>query len=38
MAYTVVAWNGDVDVSQWRAGVTEGYHWDVDIRGLCDRL
>ena len=31
MAYTVVAWNGDVDVSQWRAGVTEGYHWDVDI-------
>ena len=38
VAYTVVAWYGDVNVSQWRAGVTEGYHWDVDIGGLCDGL
>ena len=38
VAYTVVAWYGDVNVSQWRAGVTEGYDWDVDIGGLCDGL
>jgi hypothetical protein len=38
VAYAVVARNGNVNVSQWRAGVAEGYHWDVDIGGLGDRL
>lgn len=38
VTYTVVAWYGDVNVSQWGAGVTEAYHRDVDIGSLSDRL
>ena len=38
MTYTVVARNGNVNVSQWRAGVAEANHRDVDIRCLSYRL
>ena len=38
VTYTVVAWYGDVNVSQWRAGVTEANHRDVDIGGFRDWL
>lgn len=38
MRYLVVAWNGDVDVSERGVGVAEGDGGDVDVRGLSQRL
>ena len=38
MTYKVVARNGNVNVTQWRVGVGEGYHWDVNVGCLCYRL
>ncbi len=37
-SYLVVAWNGNVDVSQWGVGVAESNGWDVDVRGFGQRL
>ncbi|MCM8651564.1 hypothetical protein MZO44_15880, partial [Lactiplantibacillus sp. E932] len=34
----VVAWDGNVDVSQRGVGVAEGNGWDVDVRGFSQRL
>lgn len=37
-SYLVVAWDGNVDVSQRGVGVAEGNGWDVDVRGFSQRL
>ncbi len=37
-AYSVVAWDGQIDASQWVVGVDERDDWDVDVRGLGDGL
>ncbi len=36
--YAVVAWDGNVDASQWVVGVDERDDRDVDVRGLGDGL
>ena len=37
-SYMVVAWNGDVDVTERRVGIAEGYHRNVDVRCLSHSL
>ncbi len=36
--YSVVAWNGNIDVSQWIVWVDEANDWYVDIRSFSDSL
>ena len=36
--HSVVAWDGNVDVSQWVVGCDETNDWHVDIRSLSDWL
>ena len=35
---SVVAWNGNVDVFQWRIAIGQGNDWDVNVAGLSDGL
>lgn len=37
-SYLVVAWDGNVNVSQRGVCVAEGNGWDVDVRGFSQRL
>ncbi len=38
LSYLVVAWDGDVNISQRGVCVAECNGWDVDVRGFCQRL
>ena len=35
---TVVAGNGNINISRWRISITESNNWNVDIRSLSDGL